>query len=387
MKTVKWGVTENVSVRIMPSVQSCMWLVTMYTLPMKATLEALVSHAAVHCVIGQLEMCPTTGRHHLQFVIHVNRMTMVALKSVIGDATVHVEPVAHGWSAAVTYCTKEETRIDGPWTLNKEGMHVSDLGVLVKSGRSAAATGAKAAKRAKLTDMVVDACKRGVGARAVMEELPQAYLLYGAKVKELAEMYAPGRTYMQAKKVFHLWGPPRTGKTRRAMWELEHVEGGYDDVVMTPGGFVVGYTGKKGVLIDEPRREVLDVTLCLRLFDHYTCKANVKGSEVMWKPEVIYVTSNLSLDELFNTTRSEQLEALHRRVTEIHMTKEWTPPDVEELVARREAMEIVSDDEEPIVSGAIPDAQPLLGGLMHVPDLDATQEIQPDDDDLWLRRD
>lgn len=350
----------------------------MYTMPVRMTLETIASHPAVHSLTGQIEMCPTTGRHHLQFVIHVNRASMTAVKSIIGDDSVHVEPVSRGWANAIAYCSKEETRIDGPWTYNKEGMYISPAGVLVKSGRTAIATAAGAAKKEKLTELVVEACKEGKGARSVMEKYPQAYLLYGAKLGALAEMYAPGREFMPEKKVFMLWGPPRTGKTRRAMYELSKLDGGYDDVQLTQGGFAIGYTGKKGVLIDEPRREVLDVTLCLRLFDHYSCKVNVKGSETMWKPDLIFVTSNLSLDELFNTTRSEQLEALHARVTEIHMTSAWIPPEESE-----------PETVEPSDVIDVPDAQPIFPALLDVPHIDdeMTQEIMPASGDMFARCD
>lgn len=337
----------------MPALQASTWMCTAFHNVCKDWLENLISHEKVNMVVGQIEQCPDKGTLHLQFCMHSARMTATALKTVMGSPTVHVEKMERSWSECVKYVTKDETRADGPWSFAKPGVSVSANGILVRGGgaRTEMARTAKDAKRGRLMETVIDACKEGVELSVVIKRHPGAFMQWGDKIAKLHQMFSKGRVFMPNKKVVLYWGPPRTGKTRRAIYELEKAYGTYDDVHFTSGGFVNGYNGKKGVLFDEPNRDHLDATVMLRLFDHYSCTMNVKGSCVTWDPETVYLTSNMCLAQLTARFPAEQLDAINARVKEVFIGTEWLPP-----------VETVEVD-PPVPD--VPDAQPLP------------------DDDLW----
>lgn len=59
--------------------------------------------------VGQLELCPTTKREHLQFTVEFNSLkTLKQVRACFPGCSVQVR----GGTAAeaITYCTKEETR-------------------------------------------------------------------------------------------------------------------------------------------------------------------------------------------------------------------------------------------------------------------------------------
>lgn len=59
-----------------------------------------------------------TGYEHYQGVFSLNQKErMQTLKNKLGWNTIHLEPCKN-WIAATKYCTKDHTRIGGPWTEN-----------------------------------------------------------------------------------------------------------------------------------------------------------------------------------------------------------------------------------------------------------------------------
>lgn len=125
-------------------------------------------------------------------------------------------------------------------------------------------------------------------------------------------------------KVYFLYGPPGSGKTRMA------VRKGGAFVEFNNGGFIQGYRYQEKVIIDDIRPETFQgkENVLLRLLDRYKYTANVKGGSVAWNPTVIFLTSNYTLEELFpeRTLR----KAIKRRITrgyrfnDLHSrTREW----------------------------------------------------------------
>lgn len=63
---------------------------------------------------GQLEMCPDTAALHIQVYVECKKKSRIsAIKLAFKDETLHAEV----WKKNIcTYCSKEETRIEGPLT-------------------------------------------------------------------------------------------------------------------------------------------------------------------------------------------------------------------------------------------------------------------------------
>lgn len=68
-------------------------------------------------LIYQVENCPTTGRDHIQAYLELKVQTRFnQVKQMFAPAVVHLEGrKAKTAEPAIAYCSKEETRVDGPW--------------------------------------------------------------------------------------------------------------------------------------------------------------------------------------------------------------------------------------------------------------------------------
>lgn len=64
----------------------------------------------------QVEKCPKSGRLHIQgtFLLRTPMRLFTAKKAFV-DTSIHVEKTEK-YGAAVKYCMKEESRVDGPYT-------------------------------------------------------------------------------------------------------------------------------------------------------------------------------------------------------------------------------------------------------------------------------
>ena len=79
-------------------------------------LDEGIEKLKLNCLyfIAQVERCPTTNREHLQFLAHFdNNQRASKILSLLPGA--HVE-IARNTNACVEYCSKDESRIRGPFT-------------------------------------------------------------------------------------------------------------------------------------------------------------------------------------------------------------------------------------------------------------------------------
>ncbi|QJQ37747.1 replication-associated protein [Cressdnaviricota sp.] len=78
-------------------------------------LSKLHQDGKVAFCIGQAEQCPQTGRKHLQFYVQLGRTcTMKWLKKYVNEHA-HWEKARGSVDENIQYCSKLESRIDGPW--------------------------------------------------------------------------------------------------------------------------------------------------------------------------------------------------------------------------------------------------------------------------------
>lgn len=81
-------------------------------------------------IIWQKEECPETKKEHLQIYCELSEgLTMKQIKILFDDDKIHIEPRKGSQWDAIQYCSKKETRIDGPFTCGKRAQqgHRSDL--------------------------------------------------------------------------------------------------------------------------------------------------------------------------------------------------------------------------------------------------------------------
>lgn len=134
-------------------------------------------------------------------------------------------------------------------------------------------------------------------------------------------LYQAKNTFKK-RKVFWLWGPTGGGKTREA---FECLSQKFENDIWISFGdlnaFFNGYTGQRGVLLDDFRPGMLKFNFLLRILDGYPVNVNIKGSFCVWNAEVIFITAPTSPNQMYvNRETGEEwdnLDQLLRRIDRI----------------------------------------------------------------------
>lgn len=230
------------------------------------------------------------GTPHLQgVVLFTYTPRLPALKKIACMAGAHWEPKRGSWAQAIAYVSKEESRVEGPWTIGavpSQGAR-NDI-ALVKEV-------AKSRKRVRdMTDEEVIAVRRS----------PKMWQL-------LKQEYRPQRGHEL--QVILLVGKTGCGKTRHVYDQY----GGSDDFYALPVSkdfWFDGYDGESVVLLDDFVGQ-FPLAQVLRLLDRYPVQVPVKGGFTWWCPDKIFITSNLHPREWYSWKgREEQYRALCRRI-------------------------------------------------------------------------
>jgi hypothetical protein len=118
-------------------------------------------------------------------------------------------------------------------------------------------------------------------------------------------------------KVTLLIGDPGTGKTRYAFESFTDAKTGVINGFILPANngttWFDGYHGQNHALIDDFSGEVR-LNFLLQLLDIYPLKVPVKGGFVWWRPQNVYITTNIHPRLWYNwSNRESQYDALARR--------------------------------------------------------------------------
>lgn len=244
-------------------------------------------------VIFQKEACPTSGRIHLQGYAETKRQLTVKqfTKALRTDVNVSgVERRRGSQQQAIDYCSKEDTRVEGPWQFGER----------------------KPYQERDRTDLhAIWELINGASISEIAEEHPKQFIQYNRGIKALHSVKQKHRNF----KTHVIWihGSTGTGKSR-TVWEKfpdaypknrSEWWDGYD-----PGIHEV-------VVIDDYRYNAkLGFDELLRLFDRYPHLVQQKGSTVTFKPKIIALTTTKSPQETFKH-HEEDMEQLLRRIDEI----------------------------------------------------------------------
>lgn len=234
-----------------------------------------------------------SGTEHYQGYVHlIKKCRISAMKKV--HSTAHWEQARGTATQNKTYCTKEDTRIDGPWefgTFPVQGKR-NDLESAIQT--------IKASKR-KIDDLI--------------EEHPVVFVKYHKGLTKIANHYLQQETVKEFRDVDVqvYWGKSGTGKTRKAVEENEDIYIIRND---SPQLWWDNYTGQTCLIIDEFKNWIT-LTNLLGLLDGYQCRLPVKGDFTYARWTKVIITSNLHPDEWFPNIDEEHKAALNRRLTKI----------------------------------------------------------------------
>lgn len=241
---------------------------------LKANYTSL--HNNVQFVIFQIEKAPETGALHAQGYLELKKPAKYStVQGYMECGQFHIEVCGGSQEDNIKYCTKEETRVEGPFEHGErkrqgERMDLIAAHALLKEGRP-----------------VVD----------VVDAFPAVGIRFVRNLKEVHAMYHKP-TRRQEPTILFMSGPPGIGKSRLA-----------DNIVAGAGmsvfraldneqGWFDGYDGEEIVLFDE-FRGLFPLRLMLQLLDFYALRLPVKGGFVGIKAHTFIFTSNLMPNELY----------------------------------------------------------------------------------------
>lgn len=237
-------------------------------------------------IVLQHERCPETHKDHLQgFAKLEKRTSFKKLKEYVGDG-VHLES-ARSVRAAIDYCKKDESRVDGPW----ERGDPPAMGKRSDLEEAASMIGTKRPWK------------------EIAEALPGTFIRYHKGLKAYKKAVSvEKRDWVTIVHVYY--GDAGTGKTRAAYTQSP-------DLYSKPDGmWFDGYDGHEAVLFDDFTGDI-PLGQFLKLLDRYPMQVPVKGGFEEWLPKVIYITSNLSPEEWYPMASAAQHKALRRRLTTV----------------------------------------------------------------------
>lgn len=239
-------------------------------------------HKCIKYEVYQIEKCPETGKLHKQSYIELKESVPLSwIKKNINNA-VHAEPRRGSQDDAIKYCTKEDTRVEGPFeqgTIKAQGAR-TDL------------------------DNVAELCKKKTPIKEIANEYPTTYIKYHRGIEKLIALQYEHRT--DAPRVEWLWGDTGVGKTRTC------VERHTSYYIKDSTKWWDGYTQQEAIIIDDYNPDgYLDLRYLLKLTDRYHLLVENKGGYIPVNSPHIYITYDKPPNEIWH---GKELEQISRRI-------------------------------------------------------------------------
>lgn len=264
---------------------------TIYDMQYHVTLKSLVDKKKLQYVAYGEEVCPTTGRQHLQAFAYAKEGR--SKSAWIKLFKPHHIAVCNGTLAQnEAYCSKE-----GKFT--EYGLKPMDNG---KKRTLAQACEAVVAGE-DLDDVAVDHPLPFVMYHNGLKALSRA--VANKKMKTIPKDFIPEVTY--------IWGPPGVGKTYYVR-ELEPDV--YDCPAFDNYKWKDGYLGQEAVMYDNLTAAITPVCF-LKEIDRYPIQVSTKGGFVRWRPRRIYITSVHPPEELAAIGGFSDPREFTRRITTV----------------------------------------------------------------------
>ncbi len=168
-------------------------------------------------------------------------------------------------------------------------------------------------KRSDL-EAVVSAIQNGTHTtrKMVAEEFGTVFIKYHRGITEYLRLARPVPVRTEPTEVRVFWGPPGSGKSRRALEEASALYG--QSIYYKPRGlWWDGYEQHMAVIIDDFYGWIKYDEL-LKIMDRYPYKVQIKGAFEEFTSKIIFITSNVDVDEWYRFV-GYTTAAIDRRIT------------------------------------------------------------------------
>lgn len=245
-------------------------------------------------VIFQKEACPTSGRIHLQGYAETKRQLTVKQFTKALRTEVNVSGVERrrgSQQQAIDYCSKEDTRVEGPWQFGER----------------------KPYQERDRTDLnaIAQHIAEGASISDVADNFPKQFIQYNRGIRALKNVRQKHRNFKTH--VIWIYGSTGVGKSR-TVWE--RFPDGYPK---NRSEWWCGYDPDihEVVVLDDYRPNwKINFDEMLRLFDRYPHLVQQKGSTVTFKPKILALTTIKSPQDTFKF-HDEDILQLIRRIDEV----------------------------------------------------------------------
>lgn len=282
-----------------------------FTLNNPTDALALESFPHASYLVYQKEKGENGTVHYQGYLETSTRVRFSQLKSA--NERIHWEVRRGTQAQAIEYCTKSDTRLDGPWHL----------------GEPSTVTG-----QGQRRDLVAirDAIDAGASFHDIREQHPnESYtirrnIMEDIRDRDRAIHSSRSRPELQ---VYVYWGDAGTGKTRSV-----YDEHGFTDVytlnTSSNGNlWFDGYEYEPVLLIDDFRGWIKFQEF-LKILDIYPFRLPIKGSFDYAAWTKVYITSNHPIEDWYRDESNHHLPALRRRIHRVvHFSNDhpWLPGD------------------------------------------------------------
>jgi len=235
------------------------------------------------------------GTVHIQgYVVFNCQKRQSTVKKMEPRAHLEVRRGTH--EQAKAYCSKLDTRIEGP----------------IIEGDDSSIMKQQPGKRSDCAD-VIRLIKEGASNALIFESHPNSIRYY----KGLDFARAAFKEHIKRNwktRVIVYYGVAGSGKS----YTVQQLAG--PDAYFKPPGhkWFDAYEGQEIVVFDEFRGNWFDLSTFLRIMDAYPLRVEMKGSTIEFVARTLYITSNVAPESWYPNIDAIQLAALLRRLDEVH---------------------------------------------------------------------
>lgn len=236
--------------------------------------------------VGQLELCPTTGKLHVQwYVAYESQRSFTKMRKLVEGSHVEKRGTRSSPQAASDYCKKEDRgAVPGSMV---------ETGVLPAQG-----------SRSDIDDSVA-LIQQGMNMRDIAAAHPASYVRNYRGFQALRLMLQPDRTELTRGLVY--WGPSGSGKS----YHVKELFGGPDCFTISCSmiGSTVwwdGYDGQSTVVFEDFFPASVPFTLFINMIDCTPLRVQTKGNSVNFCPTRVVFTSNLDPSTWYQALRARR---------------------------------------------------------------------------------
>lgn len=251
----------------------------------------------VEYMCWQRERGEAGGTEHVQGYIRFKKRTRFnTAKRYFCVPEVHLEVARGNEQQNKAYCSKEETRVAGPWEF---GVYKADAGTQ--------------GKRTDLDAIAAD-IKQGKSVKEVAEQHPSDYIRYHTGIEKFAQLFKPLPPVERAIKVVCLWGATGTGKTHRVRTQFPEAYG------VTNGRDPWGnYNGQAVILFDEYDWTKWSIQDMNRYCDKWRCSLDCRYRDRYAEWTLVVICSNSEPYDWWPAENQLLRQAFWRRIVSIEV--------------------------------------------------------------------